>query len=168
MLGHRSPVSSGGIWLDVNTVALLEGTRPVWGITGRQRVAIPIKQRERCPRPQSALLARLQGRCALDAPVPGAFPPWQRRHLPVALLSGDIDFVPLPGYRDGNGGGSQSADGIVAPSGMLALIFLLDCRAWLPGRDSDTLPILTTAPCSSSLPALALQGRHCSPAIKIN
>jgi hypothetical protein len=109
----------------------------VWGITGRQRVAIPIKQRERCPRPQSALLDRLQGRCALDAPVPGAFPPWQRRHLPVALLSGDFDFVPLLGYRDGNGGGSQSADGIVARSGMLALIFLLDCRAWLPGRDSD-------------------------------
>ena len=73
MLEHRSPVSSGGIWLDVKHLrnALLEGTRPVWGITGRRRVAIPIKQPERCPRPQSVLLARLQRRCPLDAPAPG-------------------------------------------------------------------------------------------------
>jgi hypothetical protein len=49
----------------------------------------------------------------------GAFPPEQRRDLHAALLSGDIDLVPLPGYQR-YGVGSQSADGIVAPAGMLA------------------------------------------------
>jgi hypothetical protein len=43
----------------------------------------------------------------------------RRRDLHAALLSGDIDLVPLPGYQR-YGIGNQSADGIVAPAGMLA------------------------------------------------
>jgi hypothetical protein len=41
------PYRVGGLWLDVKHLrnALLEGTRPVWGITGRRRVAIPISSR---------------------------------------------------------------------------------------------------------------------------
>ena len=66
------PYRVGGLWLDVKHLrnALLEGTRPVSGITGRRRVAIPISSRSDVSTAVSAV-SPVATRSPLDAPAPG-------------------------------------------------------------------------------------------------